>query len=194
MSFKEYLEDTKIDINSSIDYDTLSALFEYAKILEKETEGPMKLFFNSEFDSNLTRFEYLNNKEFLGVLSNNTIVGNFLLNMVRIVVDDNPDILFDLENPDLIDNHPLHKKGEDVVHKYINKNGVSLKLLFETYRWRDINIYDYNDYIKKNDTFEGECYKVDGLSHFWDIEEIERRVIDYFLEDESSSSSSINLI
>ena len=71
-------------------------IFEYMTDLSKKSAGihPVKLYFSGEFDSNQTDFERKSNHLEIGVTANNETVGLALLRLLRIIIDEYPNLFW----------------------------------------------------------------------------------------------------
>lgn len=79
-------------VEEECECELITALEVKLKELER---GEVKIYFSGEFDGNQTKFESLSNHLEVGVIAPNKITGLVLLRLVRIIIDENTDLLMD---------------------------------------------------------------------------------------------------
>jgi hypothetical protein len=72
--------------------------------LEKLLTSKSHIYFSGEFDSNQTRFEKDSNNLEIGVIAKSSIVGASLLHLLRIIIDQNVEII-DMALDEILDNN-----------------------------------------------------------------------------------------
>jgi len=80
-------------LTDNCEHDLLNVIEKYLKELPPDDQP--KIYFSGEFDSNQTKFEYKSNNLEIGVLAYNKTVALVLLRFLRIIIDDNTDLLIE---------------------------------------------------------------------------------------------------
>lgn len=83
-------------VNFTLHYNIHCILFQYMSSLEKSAAGDVKMYFNTESDSNLTPYEKLSNEMKICTISKVKKVGIALHTFLRIIVDNNYEYWFHL--------------------------------------------------------------------------------------------------
>lgn len=78
----------------------LNVIEEQLRILSQQSTSENQLYFTSEFDSSQTIFERRSNHLEIAVEANNKKVGRVLVHLLRIIIDEYPDLLLDMFEDD----------------------------------------------------------------------------------------------
>lgn len=73
----------------------INRVFERLDQMSRQSYVPNRVFFGGEIDPKQSRFEYQSNYLMIGVLANNDTVGLCLLHFLRMIIDQNYDLLWE---------------------------------------------------------------------------------------------------
>lgn len=116
------------------------------------SDGPDKLFVDGEYDSNQTNFERQSNKLEIGVVANSDTVGYSLLHILRMIIDDNFQLIeclhewFEEEIGESFDPMP---SSNYVMERYFGK--ASIQQVIDVFKTRETwytTIFNKGDDIK----------------------------------------------